>query len=251
MKTFQASRYELKYLISENLADAIRAEVLTHLKSDANSVAGSRGYRVQSLYLDSKRLHCYQDTMQGNKNRFKLRIRFYDNSENSPVFLEIKRRVTDVIQKKRAAVSRASAEKLLRGHSPAPRMLLKDTPAERDGLNTFFRLKEQLAASGRVYVDYYREAYQNGSDNDYRITFDRDICGSLYVPGSRLQMPDISKMSRIKAVVLEMKFVERPADWMIDIAKRFNLRPTSVPKYVECIDALELNNANMMGALNG
>lgn len=251
MKTFQASRYELKYLISESRADAIRAEVLTHLKSDENSVAGSRGYRVQSLYLDSKKLHCYQDTMQGNKNRFKLRIRFYDNSADSPVFLEIKRRVTDVIQKKRAAVSRESAEKLLRGHSPEPRMLLKDTPAERDGLHTFFGLKEQLAASGRVYVDYYREAYQNGSDNDYRITFDRRICGSLYIPGSRLQMPDITKMSRIDSVVLEMKFVNRPADWMIDIAKRFNLRPTSVPKYVECIDALELNKTNAMRVLHG
>jgi len=251
MKTFQASRYELKYLIAESLADAIRAEVLTHLNSDKNSMAGSRGYRVQSLYLDSKRLHCYQDTLQGNKNRFKLRIRFYDNSEESPVFLEIKRRVTDVIQKKRAAVSRASAEKILRGHSPDPRMLLKDTPAERDGLNTFFQLKEQLAASGRVYVDYFREAYQNGSLNDYRVTFDRTICGSLYVPGSHLQMPDISKMSEINAVVLEMKFVERPADWMNDIARRFSLVPTSVPKYVECINALDLNKANSMGALHG
>jgi len=251
MKTFQASRYELKYLISESLADAIRAEVLTHLKLDKNSITGSQGYRVQSLYLDSKRLHCYQDTLQGNKNRFKLRIRFYDNREDSPVFLEIKRRVTDVIQKKRAAVSRVSAEKLLRGHSPDPCMLLKDTPAERDGLNSFFGLKEQLAAAGRVYVDYFREAYQNGSLNDYRVTFDRTICGSLYVPGSRLRMPEISKMSQIDSVVLEMKFVNRPADWMVAIARRFNLTPTSVPKYVECINALELNKANSMGAIHG
>lgn len=251
MKTFQASRYELKYLISENLADAIRAEVLTHLQSDENSVSGSRGYRVQSLYLDSPRLHCYQDTLQGNKNRFKIRIRFYDNHDDSPVFLEIKRRVTDVIQKKRASVSRTSAEKMLRGYAPDPRMLLRDTPAERDGLNSFFRLKEQLAAAGRVYVDYFREAYQNGSVNDYRVTFDRSICGGLYQPGSRLQMPDISTMSRIKGVVLEMKFVNRPATWMIEIARRFNLTPTSVPKYVECINAVNLNSSASMGVLNG
>ena len=251
MKTFQASRYELKYLITEQLANAIRAEVLMHLQSDANSVAGSRGYRVQSLYLDSPRLACYQDTLQGNKNRFKIRIRFYDNHDDSPVFLEIKRRVTDVIQKTRAAVSRESAEKILRGYTPDPRMLLKDTPAERDGLNSFFRLKEQLGASGRVYVDYFREAYQNGSENDHRITFDRSICGSLYKAGSRLEMPDISKMSQIKAVVLEMKFVNRPSNWMVNIAKRFNLSPTSVPKYVECINALNLDRTASVGVLNG
>ena len=251
MKTFQASRYELKYLITEQLANAIRAEVLMHLQSDENSIAGSRGYRVQSLYLDSPRLRCYKDTLQGNKNRFKLRIRFYDNHDDSPVFLEIKRRVTDVIQKKRAAVSRKSAEKILRGHSPDPRMLLKDTPAERDGLSSFFLLKEKLGAAGRVYVDYFREAYQNGSDNNYRITFDRTICGSLYVPGSRLEMPDISKMSQIKAVVLEMKYVNRPSDWMVNIAKRFNLTPTSVPKYVECINALNLDKTAAIGVLNG
>ena len=251
MKTFQASRYELKYLVSEKLADSIRAEVLTHLNSDQNSVAGSQGYRVQSLYLDSPRLHCYQDTLQGNKNRFKLRIRFYDNGEHSPVFLEIKRRVTDVIQKKRACVSRESAEKLLKGYSPNPQMLINNTPAEQDGLNTFFRLKEQLGATGRIYVDYYREAYQNGSDNDYRVTFDRQICGSHYRPGSRLIMPEISKMSKIDNVVLEMKFINQPAPWMIAIAQRFGLTPTSVPKYVECINALKLNQGSVAGVIHG
>ena len=52
---------------------------------------------ITSLYLDSSALHLYRQTVQGIKNRFKLRIRFYDDNPGNPAFLEIKRRVTDVI----------------------------------------------------------------------------------------------------------------------------------------------------------
>ena len=56
-------------------------------------------YRICSLYIDSPQLFLYNQTVLGEKNRFKLRIRFYDDDPAHPAFLEIKRRVTDVILK--------------------------------------------------------------------------------------------------------------------------------------------------------
>jgi len=58
--------------------------------------------------LDNPGLSLCHATIDGVKNRFKLRIRFYDHVESNPVFFEIKRRVNDVILKERAAVRRAS-----------------------------------------------------------------------------------------------------------------------------------------------
>ena len=48
------------------------------------------GYHVHSLYLDSPAYELYHETTEGVKNRFKLRMRFYDDSPEAPVFLEIK-----------------------------------------------------------------------------------------------------------------------------------------------------------------
>jgi hypothetical protein len=115
-------------------------------------------------------------------------------------------------------------------------MLLKDGAEQRDGLNSFCRLRDRLAAVGKVFVDYQREAWEGDGGNQYRVTFDRNVRGSFYVPGSGLTVPPESTLSGIEGVVLEMKYTNQPAPWMNAIARRHNLQPVSVPKYVECVD---------------
>ena len=249
MSELQKSRYEMKYLITESQADAIRRLVKTRLMPDAHSHGNSIGYRVRSLYLDSRDLTCYNETQCGTKNRFKLRIRFYDEDPNLPVFLEIKRRVTDVVCKLRATVSRRSAEQLLRGASPSPTMLLRNIPDERKALREFCLLRDQLGAVGKVFVDYYRQAYESSAGNQYRVTFDRNVFGSDYQPGNGLTMPPRSQMTNIGGVILEMKYVGRPASWMIDLSRRFGLKAQSVPKYVECVDVVVPTRLSTAGVI--
>ena len=74
MQSFQVSRHELKYLVSESQASAVRSEIQAYLRPDKNTGSDENGYRVQSLYLDSRDSQCYNETLCGNKNRFKLRI---------------------------------------------------------------------------------------------------------------------------------------------------------------------------------
>ena len=240
MVSHQTSRYELKYLISEAQAAVIRDHVCAHLEADefTRHSTVATGYRVKSLYLDSSNLLCYSQTNDGIKNRLKLRIRFYDDRDDSPVFLEVKRRVTDVIKKKRAMVTRRAAQDLLRGASADKSMLVNDSAADREALFFFARKRDQMCASGRVFVDYCREAFQTHGANQYRVTFDRHVNGSRYVPGQPLRLPDRTTMAEIPGVILEMKFINRPADWMVNLAKRFRLQRVSVPKYVKCVDAV-------------
>jgi len=63
--------------------------------------------------------------------RHKLRIRFYDDRPESPVFLEIKRRITDVIRKERAAISREGVGRLLAGGRPDGSYLVPGNDEER------------------------------------------------------------------------------------------------------------------------
>ena len=87
----QSSRFEFKYLIDEPTAADIRRFVLHHIEPDKHTVGREGiGYPVHSLYLDSTDFFTCRATLHGEKNRFKLRVRFYDDNPDSPVFLEIK-----------------------------------------------------------------------------------------------------------------------------------------------------------------
>src|SRR5262245_48745643 len=112
----QTNRFELKYVIDERTAGEVRRYVRQFLEPDEHTdPRGGVGYPVHSLYLDSYDLALARQTLTGKKNRFKLRIRFYDDDDESPVFFEIKKRVNDVIMKERAIVYRASVPKFLAG----------------------------------------------------------------------------------------------------------------------------------------
>src|SRR5688572_32254621 len=93
----QACRYELKYIIDESQARYLRALIKGYTEPDEHmgdpGSASAWGYPVRSLYLDNPSLELCRQTMQGIKNRYKLRIRFYDEQPTSPVFLEIKQRI--------------------------------------------------------------------------------------------------------------------------------------------------------------
>src|SRR5690606_19789731 len=133
-------------------------------------------YPVCSLYLDDRALSLYGQTIQKQKNRFKLRIRIYDDVPSNPAFAEIKRREGDVIKKRRAVVSRQGALEILRRRPVTSRWLFPGSTAgpSMAALYEFCRLRDQIGAMGCTYVYYRREAYM-GTGNDLRVTFDRQL----------------------------------------------------------------------------
>src|SRR5438045_9275038 len=107
----QQSRFELKYLISENTAQRVRDFVRCYLDMDEYSVGRPNySYPVHSLYLDSDDLTLYWQTINGNKNRYKLRLRYYSTNPETPVFFEIKRRMNNCIMKQRGGVKQNRSE---------------------------------------------------------------------------------------------------------------------------------------------
>ena len=237
----QSSRFEFKYLVNEATADSVADYLRGRMTLDEHDdPENPQGYTVCSLYLDSPSLTLYGQTQQGAKNRFKLRIRFYDDDPNTPAFLEIKRRETDVIRKKRATVTRKAAVRILQGVWPTPSMLYKAN-GDMDSLEQFCNLARSINADGCAYVLYRREAYVSPDSDQLRVTFDRDLRGGLYRPNSDLEIPKHGTRPKVGGVVLELKFTDRFPGWMHELVQVFNLQRTSVPKYVMCVDSLNLS----------
>lgn len=243
----QRQRFEYKYIIREQVALGVRDYVRSYLRLDEFGATRSDcSYPVHTLYLDSPDLALYRSTINGDRNRFKLRIRFYEGAESSPVYLEIKRRANAIILKKRAAVSRASVASVLAGHLPSQNWLLDQDPASIEALETFAQLTNRLSAVPQVHVSYVREAWMDDGANAVRVTMDRAVGAERR---SKLSFePKLSKEVQIfgDQVVLELKFTDRFPRWFSDMVRTFGIRSGSAAKYADGV--VRLGNSGIMSA---
>ncbi|MBS3820585.1 MAG: polyphosphate polymerase domain-containing protein [Phycisphaerae bacterium] len=236
-------RFELKYLVDEPRARAIRAFIRQYLDKDAHTPPAQGGYWVYSLYLDHPSLRLCRQTIDGIKNRFKLRIRFYDDAPapTGPVFLEVKRRENNAIYKDRAVVARRTAVDVLRGVNPTPSQLLEQGQRNVRGLHEFCRNKERIGAVPAAFTIYQREAYVSPNGNDVRLTFDRNLQGVRFVPGVDMHMDGDARDVSNGNVIFEIKYTGHFPAWLCDLVKTFDLARRSVPKYILCVNALALD----------
>lgn len=243
----QPNRFEFKYIVDEVCAAAVRDFVTHFLVPDpyADPEQGN-SYPLSSLYLDTPDLTLYRQTVAGKKNRFKLRIRFYDDDDSSPALLELKRRVTQVVLKERAIVTRDGVRQFLEGIGPDQSWLMRSDgdARSRGALMEFCRLRDRLGCDATIYVSYRREAYVSPENNTIRVTFDRQLLGSPYQERAGLSFPTEGVRPDVgngEMVILELKFTDRFPEWMHELTQLFSLQRVSVPKYIRCIDAMGLS----------
>jgi hypothetical protein len=242
----QSSRFELKYVITESCARAVRDFALSYLAPDPHADP-SKGceYPVNSLYLDSPGLALCKSTMHGHKNRFKLRIRYYDDAPDGLAFLEIKRRLNDVILKQRCSVRKTSVARILNGHFPGRDDIVDTSPRGHAALTEFCSLCARINALGQVFVCYVREAYVSPASNSVRLTFDRRVYGTRYNGSGLLTAVGDRAYPEVPGVILEIKFTDRFPVWMRHMCRALNLVRQSMAKYVECATALRIEELQL------
>jgi len=241
----QRQRFEYKYRVSEHKAQAMRPFIESYLDIDSyGSVQPDLSYAVHSIYLDSPSLKTYTDTLNGNRNRYKMRIRYYENGDNTPVFLEIKRRYDKVIAKKRAIVHRAAVQEILDGAFATPEFLVDPTPEQIEVLQYFCDIRTRLDAQPKTHIAYRREAYENINNNAVRVTFDRNVVSEA-IPRRPLEFRTVTDNSVPvfgSEIILELKFTNRFPAWFKDIVQSYSLQQESAAKYVDGLIQLHQNH---------
>ncbi|MBI3876580.1 MAG: polyphosphate polymerase domain-containing protein [Verrucomicrobia bacterium] len=230
-------RWELKYIVPEYVAQSIRLHIGSYLDlDDYGKGKPHNSYLINSLYLDSDALSLYWHTINGNKNRFKLRLRFYDNDPESPVYFEIKRRMNDAILKQRGGVRRKAVDYVLDGHLPKPEHLLKlNNAKELVALQRFSATMKRYRAKPKALVQYLREAWVSPNDNSLRVTFDRQVLISPEQTTRLEPVPIDPKCVFGKEVIVELKFTGRFPDWLREMVRIFGLTRTTAAKYADGI----------------
>lgn len=255
-------RLELKFLIDETVADRVRDEISAvctpDLHSSAGRRAGSSGYTINSLYLDTPGLAFHNAKERGDPDRVKLRVRTY--SADSLATLEVKRRRSDVIEKRRAVVERKNVPDAVRGRLQSDAMDGQGDSALRE----FAYLVATSGALPKLSVRYLREAYESRVDPYARVTFDRNIRVN---PASTWDLfPDDRNWHHFDdfwrlnlpthPIVLELKCeAAKVPHWMTDVIHRNQLEQTSFSKYSigtcisHWIQGRDVSSARSLGAL--
>ncbi|MBO60714.1 MAG: hypothetical protein CMO63_01910 [Verrucomicrobiales bacterium] len=242
----QRQRYEHKYIIRENVALAVRDFVSSYLEIDSfGATQPNMSYPVHSLYLDSPDLKLYQTTINGDKNRYKLRIRFYEDRPKAPVFFEIKRRTDNTISKQRGGVKREALDQVMAGQLPLPEHMASDDPQHRAAIEQFIHHMNELNATPKAHVAYYREAWISTDDNSVRVTMDRE---------TRIQVDPTYRMTTEMTdphyvfgdnIVLELKFTNRYPDWFRELVRIFGLAQCGAAKYVDGVTLIGESKVRM------
>ena len=237
MSSFESrlERLELKYQVSESQVAEIRRDIAPYCRPDSHNPSGSAaaGYEVSSLYLDSPGLAFYQAKERGDPDRLKLRVRGYGRSPQAT--LECKRRVADVIDKKRVAVDRQELRCAARGDfDPGA-----DQLEARRFVDEFASIAACTGAEPTLLIHYEREAWVSDVDPYARVTMDRNISTvptrDWDVAGPRegwIRFDDHWRRDEEpRTVVLELKCHASIPDWMLDLIQRHRLKRQSFSKY--------------------
>jgi len=236
---YQQQRFELKYLIQEEIAPSIRDFVSSYLELDDFAAGRPKfSYPVHSVYLDSDDLKTHQATVNGVKNRFKLRLRYYDDKPTTPVFFEVKARVDNCILKQRSGVKREVVPLLVSGQLPEAEHLFSKEPKHLVALQRFHYLQHLINARPKIHNHYLREAWVSEHDNSVRVTFDRDVQIEPY--GQPYAVIPMVAPTPVYAefTILELKFTTRYPNWFKELVRVFNLMQFSAAKYSEGIVTL-------------
>ncbi len=247
-----SQRFEAKYKVTEFRAQAIKTFIAPFVIRD-RFAAEDASYPVNSLYLDTPDLALYRSSARGEKNRVKFRLRTYSAAPDAPVFLEIKRRMDQIIRKRRVRLGRETLPGLLSRGDFREEDFGPLGPKELQALSEFSDWIRRFNLRPCASVRYQREAYVGVFGEAVRVTFDRQIACRRCAQYDEGIWKETHAWEAIpeRRIVLELKFTDFSPGWVQDLVQRFNLVRESMSKYVISVSTLSRRGYSLAPVQSG
>lgn len=211
-------RYEKKYLITAEQADALFKKIGDRMRPDEYGETV-----ICNLYYDTPDYLLIRRSLDKPKYKEKLRIRCYGvPNKDSLAFIEIKKKVAKIVYKRRIDTTYKKAVDYLK---------TGETDVEgqvKNELDWFLKSYEGIAPSTALF--YTRTAFFDTVDPELRITVDKDIFWrrddldlTLGAYGERI----IGENQRL----LEIKISGTFPVWLAHTLSELNIFPSSFSKY--------------------
>lgn len=229
-----SGRIELKYLIDWRQREILLNAFRPYLEAAAHTDEMA-SYPILSLYFDTPSLLFYDEKLDGEMLRTKLRLRGYGVHLDrlAPCFLEIKRKIDSRILKYRKQFDRFEPALL----DPAAWQLEADPQAAQIAIALHrYRLRPV------VQILYRRETYETPFVRTLRLAFDSQLL-ALY-PGQRFENSLLDdERHRCLAdtqFIFEIKSDGRLPPWVVEGIHAAEIVQRAISKYVLGVDKLGL-----------
>lgn len=213
-------RYELKYMLTRAQANDLLRAMEGHLRLDQYGHS-----TIRNIYFDTDSFRLVRRSIEKPLYKEKLRVRSYQRAgENTPVFVELKKKFDSVVYKRRLVLPHRAAMDALESGAPLP----ADSQIGRE--IAAFREFYGPSLLPAMLLTYEREAYYPVDGTDFRLTLDENILwrmddmdlGAL-IGGSAVIGPD--------RVLMELKTPGGIPLWMTRFLSRNKIYQTSFSKY--------------------
>lgn len=212
-------RHEIKYLVNDQQRFVLLQAMRNQIKPDPHGESV-----ICNVYYDTLDFRLIRKSLEKPVYKEKLRLRSYGPVKpEQEVFLELKKKYSDVVYKRRISLPELDADRFLRGEAPLP----EESQIGRE-IEYVLWLYRDLAPA--VYLSYDRTAYFSKEDPNLRITFDRNIRWrtenlslTAQPGGQQILAPDQS--------LIEIKAGAALPLWLVNLLSREQISKTSFSKY--------------------
>ena len=179
-------------------------------------------HTIHNIYFDTPNYGLIRSSLEKPKYKEKFRMRGYGTvTQDSEIFLEIKKKYQGVVYKRRTCVSYKEAERYV-----SEGVLPEGSDQIMREIDYFFQFYKPQP---QVYLAYDRVAYVGNEDDQLRITIDRNIRSRYerlelgYTGGCRSLNPG--------TYLMEIKVAMAYPVWLSRILAELQIYPISFSKY--------------------
>ena len=169
IKSFK--RYEKKYLLTGEQYEKLIPRLLEYMKMDDHCVNNS--YSIYNIYYDTDDNSVISHSISKPYYKEKLRLRSYKipQSPSDKVFLELKKKINKIVNKRRAIITLEEAYNFLEfGERPKCTDFITEQV-----INEIEYYLSHTKVNPTIYIGYNRIAFFGKEDKDFRLTIDSKI----------------------------------------------------------------------------
>jgi hypothetical protein len=219
------NRYENKYLLDGERALWLQDRLTGSMEPDVHNGRGAL-YTIANLYYDTDDNHLIRTSLAKPKYKEKLRLRAYGVPAGADeVYVEIKKKVRGLVNKRRSALPLDEAYAFLRGEP-----LVYRPPMNRQVLQEAAYLTQRAALRPALCLAYERRAYFGVGRHDLRVSFDTNLRArrtALRLEAGTHGAPLLDG----DMWVMEIKVARSIPIWLCRLLSELRVYPVSFSKY--------------------
>jgi hypothetical protein len=226
-------RIEKKYVF--------KRDELQHLLIDTKIICQNiNTYKVTSIYFDNVHEQAYLQKIEGEKDKIKIRARYYNDSRNL-INLEAKIKNSDKSYKLKTKLNERELSLLLKYN-----FIDMHNKYEQDDLSKIYFYYKYYGMQRSIDIEYKRMEMKLKNNKNVRITIDYDIFSSI----NKLVLTGMNKLRCVPhdLCVLEIKSNNSIVDSFLKfILEKYKMKNTAISKYALGVQMQKLNLGKKYG----